>query len=213
MRFVFISSRREPFEIGARLLAALAFPSIAEASARRNAAIAWCASYLEECIKMDPSTADEFATRFPQYLAVSGQDIRRALRKTGKRFESRVLAGKMARGYFQEHITKAPAVLPPGMARLSNNELSKLVLAEAHQSDPHNVENRIWGSSKPVIHLASGYDLLSRSLPPGREGAFQIDDPALHRFLISYGEWAEPIVIGDPRFGVTAEKLLRVRLR
>jgi hypothetical protein len=45
--------------------------------------------------------------------------------------------------------------LPPGMARWSINELSALVLDDANQSDPGNVETRIWRSSLPVIHLAA----------------------------------------------------------
>ena len=213
MRFAMISSRREPFEIGARLLATLCFPSPTEASDRRRAAIAWSAEYLREYAKAFPDEKKAILDRFPNYARLTPAEIRVALRKTGKRLQTRILAGKMSRGYFQEHVTEAPAVLPPGMARLSNNELSKLILAEAHQSDPHNVENRIWRTSKPAIHLASGYDLLARALPPEREGNYQIDDPELHRFLVSYAEWAEPIVLGDLRFGVTAERLLRVRIK
>ena len=213
MRFVIISSRREPFELGARLLAALCFPSPTEASDRRRAAIAWSAEYLREYAKAFPDEKKAILARFPKYAGLAQAEVRGALRKTRKRLQTRILAGKMSRGYFQEHVMEAPAVLPRGMARLSNNELSKLILAEAHQSDPHNVENRVWRTSKPVIHLASGYDLLARALPPEREGNYQLDDPELHRFLVSYGEWAEPIVLEDPRFGVTAEKLLRVRIR
>jgi hypothetical protein len=119
----------------------------------------------------------------------------------------------MARGIFQQHLDQRPPVLAPGMKRHSLNELSKLVLREAHQSDPHNVETRIWGTSKPVIHLASGYDLLARLLPLDREGQYQMDDLELHRFLVRYGEWAEPIILGANHFRIRSDQLLRVRLR
>lgn len=213
MRLLIISARRSPFEIGARLLAALTFPGIDEAARRRAAAVAWCADYVSKCIQMEPERADEFRSAYPQYLRLTTKQIKAALRTSYNRLERRILAGKMARGIFQEHLDKRPPVLAPGMARHSLNELSKLVLKEAHQSDPHNVETRIWGTSRPVIHLASGYELLARLLPPDREGQYQMDDLELHRFLIAYGEWAEPIIEGAKKFRIGPEKLLRVRLR
>jgi hypothetical protein len=213
VRLFIISARRDPFEIGARLLAALAFPGINEAGRRRAAAIAWCSDYVRKWIHMAPQQADELRNAYPGYVRMSTKEIKAALRTAYNRLERRILAGKMARGIFQEHLDRRPPVLPSGMSRHSLNELSKLVLREAHQSDPHNVETRIWGPSKPVIHLASGYDLLARLLPPNREGQYQMDDLELHRFLIRYGEWAEPIVVGATQFRIGPDQLLRMRLR
>lgn len=193
-------------------MAALSFPSFAEAGDRRKAAIAWCASFLRECIKIDPTAAEELARQFPQYFDLTDRDVRRALRKTRKRLQTLVLAGKMSRGYFHENTYETPAVLPESMARLSINELSRLILAEAHQSDPHNVEKRIWVATKPVIHLASAYDLLARKLAED-QGGYHLDDLETHQSLIAYGEWAEQIVLGDKRFGVTEKQLLRIRIR
>ena len=213
MRLFMISSRRAPFEIGARLLAALAFPAVNEAVQRRAAAIAWCTQYVCNWIRLEPQRADELRAAYPRYIQMSTKEIKAALRTSYNRLERRVLAGKMARGIFQQHLDQRPPVLAPGMSRHSLNELSKLVLKEAHQSDPHNVETRIWGPSKPVIHIASGYDLLSRLLPPDREGEYQMDDLDLHRFLIAYSEWAEPIIFAAKQFRIDPDQLLRVRLR
>jgi len=213
VRLLIISARRAPFEIGARLLAALTFPGIDEAARRRAAAIAWCTDYVSKCIQMEPERADKIRSAYPQYFRMTTKEIKAALRTSYSRLERRILAGKMARGIFQEHLDRRPPVLAPGMRRHSLNELSKLVLKEAHQSDPHNVETRIWGTSKPVIHLASGYDLLARLLSPDRESQYQMNDLELHRFLIGYGEWAEPIVLGAKQFRIGPEQLLRVRLR
>jgi hypothetical protein len=44
--------------------------------------------------------------------------------------------------------------LPKSIKRLSLNEMAAFVAGEARQSEPQNVESRIWRPSLSVIHLA-----------------------------------------------------------
>ena len=212
MRYLFITSRRDHFEIGARLIAALAFPGADEAAKRRSAAMAWCTDYVRKWVDLEPHRVEELRSAYPLYFTMPRREVKAALRTAYNRLDKRILAGKMARGIFQERETGRPVVLPDGMRRHSLNELSKLVLAESHQSDPHNVETRVWGSSKAAIHLASGYDFMAQCLPAELEGQYDMTNRALHRWLIDYGQRAEEIVVAAKPFRIRSDQLLRVRL-
>jgi len=213
VRYLFISKRRDPFEIGSRLVAALAFPGAHEAAERRRAALAWCTDYVRKWLELEPERKVELQAAYPLYCRMSLREVKAALRTTYNRLDKRILAGKMARGICQEHCTGQPVVLARGMARHSLNQLSKLVLAEARQADPHNVETRIWGSSRPIIHLASGYELAARLLPPECQGQYDMNNLAAHQVLIDYAEWAEPIVLAAEEFRIRPDQLLRLRLK
>lgn len=213
MRFLFISRLRDPFEIGARLVAVLAFPGPNETTLRRRATIAWCTDYVRKWIELEPDRESELSAVFPCYVRMSRKEVKAALRTAYNRLDKRILAGKMVRGIIQEHLTGDAVVLPPGMSRHSINELSRLVLAEAHQSDPHNVEVRIWGSSKPILHLASAYEFAARLLPPEFEGQYDMNNRAAHETLLKYAEWAETILVAAKQFRIRPDELLRVRLR
>ena len=160
MRKLMISSSREDFEIGARMLAALAFPGATEAVDRRRAADAWCAGIINCTKTADPSCAAELDNRYPRYAKLDKRSINKALRRTKSRLRNRQVAGRMTRGYFQEWFDQRPAVLTASMARLSINELAKLVQPESGESDPENTEKRTWRPSRPVFHLVSALDFV-----------------------------------------------------
>jgi hypothetical protein len=42
---------------------------------------------------------------------------------------------------------------------VSINQMARLVLEDAGQTDPENVETRIWRPSLPAIHIASAVQL------------------------------------------------------
>ena len=140
MRILTIDAGKlEPFEIGARLMAILAFPNASEVAELTAAQQALCTEHVSVTADADPELGDELRQRFPDYSKLDRGTIRKHLRKTRTRYRDRMVAARMARGFFQEALTKMPAVLPESMARLSLNELSKLVLSESGQSDSENV--------------------------------------------------------------------------
>lgn len=117
-------------------------------------------------------------------------------------------------GYFEEGITGRPAGLPPEMARLSLNELSKLVLAQSGESDADNVEERAWRRSLPVCHLAAALQVFMRASvnSPGIDSiGYPLGDDQLHRLVIEFAQFHEDMVLKDPRFGVKADDLVRLR--
>ena len=213
MRKLMISSRRDDFEIGARLLAAFAFPGATESVDRRRAADAWCAGIINCTKTVDPSCASDLDAKYPRYAKLDQRSIKKALRRTKSRLRNRQIAGRMTRGYFQEWIDQRPAVLPVSMARLSINELAKLVHRESGENDPENTEKRVWRPSRPVFHLASALDFVSRFRAGDNDNGYDLNDGALHREIIGLAEASERVVDGDPRFQVKPDDLLRIRLR
>ena len=73
----------------------------------------------------DPDGAAEWYSVYPNYAAITMAESRRRLRVFECRLRDRMVAAKMSLAYFGQGITKHPAKLPPSMARLSVNELSK----------------------------------------------------------------------------------------
>jgi hypothetical protein len=202
----------QPFEVGATLFAALAFPSPKEEDARRNAANAWCAEVIGRTAAADPALREELRGSFPEYAALDQREIKRRLRTARRRFRDRMVAARMARAFVIEALTGTPARLPAGMARLSLNQLSELVKREAGQHDPENVEKRVWRPSRPAIHLAIAAEVggFVRDGPTPRLD-YDIQDAEFHDFVVRAGETFEWLVLNDERFGVSDDELLKVR--
>ena len=205
----------EPFEIGAWLVAVLAFPTDAEVNMRREAADALCNGTLRVTCAAYPADAAGWREDYPVYAAIDLREQKRRLRSLPGRLNRRMLAARMSLGFLEEGVTGAPITLPDGMKRLSLNELSDLVLRQSRQADPHNVEQRTWRPAKPVIHLAGAMQIVLRHLSPGRGEdlvPYPIDDGDLHRVVIGLAEVYEGIVLGDPRLRIGPDTLIRVRL-
>lgn len=206
------AGKLESFEIGALLIAILAFPDAGEIAERTAVQQAWCTEQLFVTVNANPEIGDEFRERFPHYFELDQGTIRKRLRKTRTRYRDRMVAARMARGFFQEALTNAPALLPEGMTRLSLNELSKLVLPESGQSDPDNIEKRAWTQSRLVIHLAAAFDLYGLKTNPGAIALqYDLQDLDAHRAVVSLACLHEQRVLADPRFGKRRDEIVRLR--
>jgi len=206
------SSKSQPFEIGAMLLAILAFPSGTEDKLCQDAKEALCADVVRATISADLKSAAEWRAAYPAYAGLDAKESRRRLRTFERRMRDRMVAARMALGFLEEGISGVPARLPFSMARHSINELSKLVASQSGQSDPENVERRTWRDTRPVIHLASAIQVLMRRRAPGPQPfGYRLDDAQLHGEVIELARFHEQKVLCDPRFGVRDEQLIRIR--
>jgi len=195
-------------EIGAQLLATLCFPDNEER--RQAAARGFCAELINWNIVEFPERAAELRERYSDYAGMFPWEVKRALRGTRTLLRYRAVAGRMGRGFLQERHYGRPAILPFPMERLSLNQLSMLVQREARQSDPENVEKRIWRPSRKVIGLAVAFDQLVDS-GAANDNGFWLQDLATIDQIIEKAIHHESLVLEDPRFGVTVEELVRVR--
>lgn len=207
------AAKLEPFEIGASIFAVLAFPNLVEAGMMRSASEALCADTLRVTCLAEPHRVEELRRLYPGYAAIDERESRRRLRTFKRRLNDRMVAARMSMGFFYEAFATAPATLPSEMKRHSLNQLSELVLKESRQSNPDNVEKRIWRGSLPVIHIAAAYQWMMRYCED-KGAAFTMDLQNLeeHRRILALSEIHEEIVLTDRRFGVKADNLVRLRL-
>jgi hypothetical protein len=206
-------ARMESFEIGAWLLAILAFPASDDVEKRREAAEAWISSTIrtaEACV------IEQWHEAFPFSGVISVKEERRRLRTVPRRLRDRMLAARMSFGFLAEHMTDQKVALPESMQRLSLNELSKLVQDQSRESEPENIEHRVWRKSRPVIHLASAMQVGLRAVAGdcAVDGLkYDLTNAALHRTAIDLANIYEEIVLSDSRMGVTEDMLIRIRYR
>src|ERR1700730_1219707 len=89
----------------------------------------------------------------PVHAFRSEQEIAKDLRTLEWRLRDRMAAARMAVPFLQEvELGKRPK-LPKSIKRLSL-KMAAFVAGEAEQSEPQNVESRVWRPSLGVIHLA-----------------------------------------------------------
>ncbi len=202
------------FEIGAGLFGTLAWPGPNDYDAQWKAAEALCARTIRLTCEAHPNRAEYWRSTYPEYAAVDEKECRRRLRTFVRRLRDRMTAARMALGYLQEARTGQPAILAAGMARLSLNELSKLVMSERGLTEPEMLERHVWRQSLPVIHLAAAFQMVGRMCAiDGLQFAcgYPLDDANIHAAIINLAADYEQVVLGDKRFGVDPGVLIRVR--
>ena len=203
--YILDPAKLEAFEIGAWLMAILAFPGPDEAAGRREAAEAWGADAVRVSCAADPSRIQEFHDHFPVYAAIDIREQKRRLRTFSGRLRRRMVAARMSLGFLEEAITGERAKLPAGMANMSLDALCRLVQRQTSESDPQNLEHRVWRSSRPVIHLAAAVQIVLRhmSLEPGAEVVnYPMGNNTAHQIVIHIAQYFEAFVLKDPRLGV-----------
>ena len=110
----------------------------------------------------------------PQYVFRDPKVIDRHVAYVAKRLGERMVAGRMAIALFRKAVPGGLRTLPKDIQRPSVNQLAQYVAEDAEQTEPINVERRIWARSRPVIHIAAaaameGQELSKRGEPVGLE--------------------------------------------
>jgi hypothetical protein len=151
--FILDFSVLETYECGAMLLALLAYPTDAGDVHRAPLHASLCSEYLRDRYE---NADDEAVPQLikPIYAFRKERDVKKDLKTFERRLRDRLVAARMIMAFLQEASGSAVR-LPPGVTRLSLNQLSVLVQADANQTDPENVESRIWRPSIPAIHIAA----------------------------------------------------------
>ena len=147
-------NRLEVYEAGALLVTLLAFPDASDET-RGNVHASLCTYALRIGSVIEPDSTILPQPIKPLYALRSERDCNRDLRTLVRRVRDRMIAGRMAIAFLREPLPELALELPPGVKRLSINQLAELVLEDTQFTDPHNVEARIWRPSLPVVHLAS----------------------------------------------------------
>jgi hypothetical protein len=172
------------YEAGAVLISLLAFPGDSEEEIRAAAHASLCHHALRAVCEFAPDWALHPQPIKPLYALRTSHEVRNDLRTLQRRLRDRMAAGRMAIGFLKVAISdpmKKPA------QRVSINQMARLVLEDAGQTDPENVETRIWRPSLPAIHIASAVQLFLQL------AASTIGKLGLETFL--FNQWAIECVV------------------
>jgi hypothetical protein len=215
--YVIDFNKLETYECGAILVTLLAFPRDEEGEkARDRFHQSLCAEALRERFKAGGEWARTPQLIKPIYAFRDHKQVARDLRTLGRRIRDRMVAACMAMPFLLEAMNGVPPKLPEGVKRISLNEMSALVLEEAGQSVPENVETRIWRPSLPVIHLAAATAVIIGIGTLAGEGPFSVGDILVDRSIIrAIVIWAqvyEGVIAKSSRLSIDPETLIRVRL-
>jgi hypothetical protein len=203
--------RLEVYEAGALLVTLLAFPEQSEET-HSEVHASLCAHALRVKCTMDPDWAIPSQPMKPIYALRRQDDNDHFLRTLERRMRDRMIAGRMAIGFLKEALT---GEVPPGLKRLSINELAQLALDDVGYTEPENVETRVWRPSLPVIHLASALQLMAHLADPVI-GSIGLESLLLARnvieLLIRTAEYHEALITQSRHLRVAPESLIRLRL-
>jgi hypothetical protein len=110
--------------------------------------------------------------------------------------------------------------LPPGVTRLSLNQLSALVQMDANQTDPENVKSRIWRPSIPAVHIAAAVAVVLNDSV--RAGAVEtswgdiLASRSIIQQIVHYSQLFEIYIENSERIrsqlNINSDRLIKLRL-
>jgi hypothetical protein len=146
------------FELPALVVSVLAYPSASDVAKREDLYEVLCLWFIRMRASQDHDWARRQIAVTPALVTITDRAVSAALRTVERRLQDRLAAGRAANAFLKEAESGETPQLPPGVQRLSLNELAKL-MAEDRDIEPENAEARIWRPSLPVIHLAAAWTL------------------------------------------------------
>jgi hypothetical protein len=203
------------YQCGAALVTIVACAG-ADPSNRRQAGLyaSLCnlALWAQHCANPDDITP---ITATPEQMFRDIKVIRRDIGYVERRVGERMVAGRMAVPFLLAAELGHDPPLPPGVRRLSLNEMAAFVLADAGWSDPNNVEKRIWRPSAPVIHLAAAMAVVGQERQRGgAQTCFELlllSSDFIKEIIQRALLFAE-LIDNLPKFPVKAERLVILSL-
>jgi hypothetical protein len=200
----------EVHERGARLLTALSHPQQSDPTRSLQLYLSLCGRALWLKHLMKPEDWTPIQVR-PQYVFRDPKVIDRHVAYVAKRLGERMVAGRMAIALLRQAAPDGLRTLPKDIQRPSINQLAQYVLEDAGQSEPTNVERRIWAPSRPVIHIAAaaamaGQELSKRGEPFGLE-SFLLNQAFIEK-VTRLAEELKTLVAQVPKFPVRPEQLI-----
>ena len=209
-------NKLEIYEAGAMLLTHLAYPEKNISDDERGKIHATLCNWaLRLRYNEDPAWSQSPQLIKPCYAFFDADEIAKILKTFSRRMRDRSVAGRMAMAFIMEATEGTNIKLPKGTKRVSLNEISTMVLEDASQSDPENVEMRIWRPSLPVIHICAAVQfIMQTSAKAGASIDFTdvLTSRELIEQIITIAEECESLLLASSKVKVDKEALLRFRI-
>lgn len=201
------------YEAGAALLSVLAYPGDSEET-RAGVHGSLCHHALRVICEIEPDWALSPQRIKPIYALRTSREVKQDLRTLQRRLRDRMVAGRMAIGFLKEAVGDPLAELPH-RPRLSINQMARLVLDDTGQTDPENVETRIWRPSLPAIHIASAFQVFLHLAEPemGKLGleTFLLNRSAIE-CVVRAAEYHASIIAQSGGLPIDPARLITIRL-
>ena len=205
----------ETYEAGAVMLCALLWPDFLtddKAAGERHLAV--CQDYLTRRAASDPEWAAQPHPIRPIYYTTAPQMMKRIDRDLQIRLRDRLIAAKMVVGFLQQ-ASGFQVKLPSCVVRLSVAEMAKAVATEAGQVEITNIKGRLWRESKPVLHIAAAFAVVTHDAErQGRHVTYLdfIGSRELIKSVIDASREYEALLLTLDRLKITPESLVRLHL-
>ena len=204
------------YEAGAGIVAILAYPDSVEKEKRTGLYLALCSLALRARSEIDVEWSRSVQVIHPSYAFHSDREISKSLKTLKRRLRDRMIAGRMALAFLKEVESGKVPTLPKGIQRLSINQMSELVLEDAGQTDPENVETRIWRPSLPVVHLAAAIQVLFQQAERETGHELHLGHLTQNREVIEHvirtAEDFRQLLAKSPRININPDTQVRIRL-
>jgi hypothetical protein len=205
----------DPFEVAALIISRWAWPGVNEAVGRDRLYLSLCSWFIRDHAARDPAWAEQPQWIRPDQACRADADIKRDRRTLDTRLKDRVTAGRISIAFLQEAETGMVPELPPGVARLSVNELAGYAQRELGVADVANMKTRVWRPSRSVIHLCAAWVVIAQE-HFNEHGTRLVLDQVMRRpeflaLLIHRAQLYEPLV-DQSRMRISADELIKFRL-
>jgi len=202
------------FEVAALVISTWAWPGATEAAGRHRLYLSLCSWFIRDHAARDPEWAQQPQWIRPDQACRADADIKQDRRTLDTRIKDRVTAGHMAIAFLQEAETGTVPKLPPGVARLSVNQLAGHAQRERGIADLANIKTRVWRPSLPVIHLCAAWAVIAQE-HFNEHGTRLVLDQVMRRpeflaLLIYRAQLYEPLVERS-RMNISSDELIRFR--
>lgn len=204
-----------PYEVSALVIASWLCPEDKDKTLREQLRLTLCSRFIRDRIRREPEWAQKPQRLIPNLACRSEDLLRRDVRTFERRFKDRATAGHIAVAFLQEAETGAVPELPPGVERLSVNELAGDALEGRGLADEANFKSRVWRPSRKVIHLCTAWAVLAQ--PHFKEHGTPLDPmeamlrPGFLALMLHRAHLMEPLVESS-RLNIKADDLIRFRL-
>lgn len=210
-------NRMQIYEAGAILITLLAYPGDRQFDEERRGQLhaSLCACMLRAISETDLPWATSPQLVKPIYALQSELESNRSLRTLPRLLRDRMVAARMAYPFLKEAESGQAPELPAGLKRFSLNQMAELVLSDARQTDPENVETRIWRPSRPVIHLASAVHSYLHLIGPEIEllgFAPLMTSREIIEHVIRNAEHCEALIARSRRLRIDPDRLIKIRM-
>jgi hypothetical protein len=206
-----------PIEVAAQILAWMVYPAQKRQRERLSDAIVLLAP--REAARRDPRWRDERIIIRAGALLQDGESAERVVRRAWPTLRNRILAGNMALPLIAETSDIQIKLSPDGADLRSLNQIvartAELIGGESG-GDERNVKGRIWGPSKPVLHLCAALATVVLRYWHTRWGESiwgLLEDPDAICELVETAEKFRPVIAGWRKPRPTVDPIQQIRIK